>query len=87
MQCRTLRRVLYKLAVVLYKGKAGFRGGQVAQVFQPLPPTGGKASRFLGYPKTQLATIKTNTLTDIRIVVYTTIQIVLNSKARPCRAL
>jgi len=31
-----IRFVLYKLAVVLYKCKAGFRGGQVAQADQSL---------------------------------------------------
>jgi len=35
------------------------------------------ASRFLGATKTQLANIKTNTLTDIKIEVYTAIPIAL----------
>jgi hypothetical protein len=40
---------------------------------RPTNPTaiGGRASRFLGATKTQLAGLKTNVLTDIQIVVYT----------------
>jgi hypothetical protein len=46
------------------------KANQVAQVCQSLAATGGKGSRFLGDTKTQLASVKTSTLTDIPIVVF-----------------
>ncbi|WP_091379295.1 hypothetical protein [Mucilaginibacter mallensis] len=57
--------------------KRGLGAAKLRRPTNPLPPTGGRASKFLGYPKTQLATIKTNTLTDSQIVVYTAKQIAL----------
>jgi len=46
--------VLYKRAVLLYKCKAGFRGGQVAQAGQSLTPLAASQVVFWGAQKHNL---------------------------------
>ena len=43
--------------------------------------SGGRASKFLGYPKTQLASTKTSKLTDVQTVEYTDVAL-RHKKAR-----